>query len=163
MIQELIFIFFVVMAMGFAVLAATLKNLFHAALSLAAMLFAVSGLFIFLGSEFLAVVQVLVYIGAIAVVIIYALMLSPPQFLEIGTRSVSKIFFCVAVGASLFVVLCALYLKFPVPSVPTGDISLTHLGEMLLTKYVLPFEVIALVLLVAIIGAVLLAWEGIKK
>lgn len=164
MIRELIFILFAGLTLGFAILAVTLKNLFHAALCLAAALFGVAGIFIFLGSEFLAAVQVLVYIGAITVLIIFALMLSPPQFLETGKKSVSKFFFCLAVSASLFMVLAALYLKFPVPAVEGArDFSLKHLGEVLLTKFVLPFEVIALVLLVAIIGAVIHAWEGAKK
>lgn len=165
MIQELIFLFFAGMALGCAVLAVTLKNLFHAALCFAGALFGVSGIFIFLGSEFLAVVQILVYLGAIAVLIIFALMLAPRQFLEQGKKPASKLFMCLAVGGSLFVVLGALFLKSPVALSPAGTetLSLKHLGEALLTKFVLPFEVIALVLLVAVIGAVIHAWEGVKK
>lgn len=164
MIQELIFLFFAAFSFSFAVLAVTLKNLFHAAFCFAAMLFGVSGIFIFLGSEFLAVVQILVYLGAIAVLIIFALMLSPPQFLETQKKPAWKLFFSLSIALSLLVLLGAFLLKrSSFQEVASAPPTLKKLGQEVLTHFVLPFEVIALVLLVAIVGAVILAWEGPKR
>lgn len=165
MIKELIFLLFSGVVLGFGVLAVTLKNIFHAALCFAVAMFGISGLFIFLGSEFLAVVQLLVYLGAIGVLIIFAIMISPPDLLRAETKSISKLFFCLSSSAALAVVVVSLYLKSNLEPVPgTGQgVSLGKMGELLLTKFVFPFEVIALVLLLAIIGSVFHAWSGTGK
>jgi len=165
MIEQLIFLLFAGMVLGFGVLAVSLKNIFHAALCFAGAMFGISGIFIFLGSEFIAVVQILIYLGAIGVLIIFAIMISPPALLRAETKSASKLFFCLSVSVSFFVVLTALFLKTDIPQAgpDLGEIPLSQLGEMLLTEYVFPFEVIALVLLLAIIGAVMHAWGGMEN
>jgi len=162
MIQELIFLLFAGVVLGFGVLAVTLKNIFHAALCFAVSMFGISGIFIFLGSEFVAVVQLLVYLGAVGVLIIFAIMISPPDLLRAETKSISKLFFCLSASVALAVVLTALYLKSPLEPIAKADegIALAKIGELLLTKYIFPFEVIALVLLLAIIGSIFHAWSG---
>ena len=162
MIQDLIFFLFAGGVIGFGALAVSLRNIFHAALCLAAALFSVAGIFIFLGSEFVAVIQLLVYFGAIGILIIFAIMISPPALLRAETKSINKLFFCLATSASLFFVLLAFFAKvtFPVAAPGVAPIPLNRLGELLLTKFVFPFEVIALVLLLAIVGAIIHAWSG---
>lgn len=164
MIEQLIFLLFAGIVLGFGVLAVSLKNIFHAALCFAGAMFGVAGLFIFLGSEFIAVVQILIYLGAIGVLIIFAIMISPPALLRSETKSASKLFFCLSVSISFFVVLTALFLKSNITQAGSdlGEIPISQLGEMLLTEFVFPFEVIALVLLLAIIGAVMHAWGGME-
>lgn len=165
MIKELIFLLFAGGVIGFAALAVSLKNIFHAALCLAGSLFGVAGLFIFLGSEFLAVVQLLVYFGAIGILIIFTIMISPPALLKNESKSINKLFFALATSASLFLVLLGLFAKASLEAEKTGlgELSIARIGELLLTKFVLPFEVIALVLLLAIIGAIIHAWDGAEK
>ncbi len=162
MIKELIFLLFAGGAVGFALLAVSLKNLFHAALCLAATLFSVAGIFIFLGSEFLAVIQLLVYFGAIGILIIFTIMISPPALLKNETKSVSKFFFALAAAGSLFFILFALLAQstLETETVELGLVSISQLGTLLLTDFVFPFEVIALVLLLAIVGAIIHAWGG---
>lgn len=164
-IKDLIFLVFAGGAVGFGLLAVSLKNIFHAALCLAGALFSVAGIFIFLGCEFLAVIQLLVYFGAIGILIIFAIMISPPALLINETKSVNKFFFALAAAASLFLVLLGLLAKAALKADVTKlvELPVARLGELLLTDFVFPFEVIALVLLLAIIGAVIHAWGGAEQ
>jgi NADH-quinone oxidoreductase subunit J len=141
-----------------AFLAVGLKNVFYNALSLILCLFGVAGLFIFLNSEFLAIIEVIVYIGAISVAIIFAIMLSQPMLQRLEPRNPAKLlrsFLIAALGfAALFETIRTT--QWPAPA-PGGDYSLAAVGRSLLTTNVLPFEAVSVVLLVAIIGALLLS------
>ncbi len=136
-----------------------LRNLFHAGLSLIFSLFAVAALFVLLGAEFLAGVQVLIYVGAIAVLILFAVMLTQrisATHVKHYTRALIPAFFAVA---ALFVVAAlagrtAYATSFA--ALPAGDV-LNDLAARLLSAYLLPFEVVSLLLLGALVGAVVLA------
>lgn len=141
-----------------AFLAVWLRNVFYNALSLILCLFGVAGLFIFLRSEFLAVIEVIIYIGAIAIAIIFAIMLSQPQFMAREPRDSAKIGRGLVIAGSLFAALRAAFARTTWPSADAqGDYGLRPIGEALLSKQVLPFEAVSLVLLVAIIGALVLS------
>jgi len=119
----------------------------------------VGGVFFYLGSFFIALMQMLIYVGAITIAIVFAIMLSPPLHLEVPKRAVEKV--AVAAAASFFFLLAILGVIFRTQWVPAAqrstDWSVETLGHMMLTRYDLVFEVISLVLLVAIIGAILTA------
>ncbi|MFZ4827243.1 MAG: NADH-quinone oxidoreductase subunit J [Phototrophicaceae bacterium] len=143
------------------------RNLVHSALFLVMSLFGVAGLFILLSAPFLAAIQVLVYIGAIAILIIFAVML---------TRSMTAIrepfntqsWLGAVIGAVLFVSLVA-GMILPVwgwgslPTLPQSDVVGTtrDIGIALVSAdgYVLPFEVASLLLTAAMVGAIVIARE----
>ncbi|MBN1310057.1 MAG: NADH-quinone oxidoreductase subunit J [Anaerolineae bacterium] len=141
----------------------TNRNLFHAALYLVLALFGVAGLFVLLEAPFLAAVQVLVYVGAIAVLITITIMVT--RRIMGVTESVNRQW-PLAAGVSAimaitlgFVVLDRFAGKLPVAAVP-GD-NIVRLGEALVNydAYLVPFEVASVLLLAAMIGAIVVARE----
>ena len=142
-----------------ALIAVIPKNIIYNVFGLATSLIGVAGLFIFLGSEFLAMMEVLIYVGAIAIAIVFAIMLSQPMHLQIPPRWRPKVIFSLVVSAVVFVsfgVLVA-HTDWQAAAVRGGSWQVRRLGELLLTRYELAFELISLVLLVAIIGAIITA------
>lgn len=156
--------FYILAAIGIicGVLVVTIRNLVHAVLFLAVFLLSVAGLFITLNAEFLAIIQVFIFVGAIVVLFMFLIML---------TYKVSDIF--VPQGNQLkgvalvtsSVLFCLIFYIFKamkwneVTAVPiTGDIS--RIGKLLLGQFVLPFELVSFVLLVALIGAIVIARKG---
>lgn len=155
-LMDAIFLGIAVITLAGAVLAVTLKNVFYNALSLILSLFGVACLFIYLNSEFLAVMEVIIYIGAIAVAIIFAIMLSQPMFQKNEKRDAVKIIKALLAAGLLFAGLWKVLssTEWPTASIE-GDYSIRAIGKNLLTTNVLAFEAVSVVLLVAIIGALL--------
>ncbi len=143
-----------------AILAVALKNVFYNALSLILCLFCVAGIFIFLNSEFLAVIEVIIYIGAISIAIIFAIMLSQTMQKESEPRSKEKVarsvMAAVALGLGIWKVISST--RFAQTSTE-GDYSLKTVGHALMTQAVLPFEAVSVVLLIAIIGALVISGD----
>lgn len=159
-IADIIFIGVAAMTIAGAFMAVMMKNVFHNALALIVCLAGVAALFIFLNSEFLAVIEVIIYIGAIAIAIIFAIMLSRPMYNKSEKRSLSKMVRSLCIAALLFGGLYGVLQKTAWPlATAKGDYSMGHIGKNLLGASVLPFEVISLILLVAIVGALLLSSE----
>ena len=158
MIQDIVFIGIVTITLAGAFMAVWLKNVFYNALSLILSLFGVACLFIYLNSEFLAIMEVIIYIGAIAVAIIFAIMLSKPSLLTEGKRSAAKVLRSLIIAGLLFFGLWLTLRRTTWPEAGVeGDYSIRAIGRALLTTNILPFEAVSLVLLVAIIGALLLS------
>jgi NADH-quinone oxidoreductase subunit J len=141
------------------------RNLIHAALFLIVALFGVAGYLVLLEAPFLAAVQVLVYIGAIAVVFIFAVMLTRSIA---GTNQVTHTnqWLLAAITAIALLVMLGFVLlnQFGTVDAPLGDVpegSVELLGRQLVSPnaFVLPFEVASVLLLAALIGAVVVARE----
>ncbi len=163
MIADAFFLILASIVLIGAFLAVWLKNVFYNALSLILCLFGVAGIFIYLNSEFLAIMEVIIYIGAISIAIIFAIMLSQPMTQKKEARDFKKITRSVLIAGLLFVgILKTLRLtQWPAVSVE-GDYSLKAIGKGLLTVSVLPFEVVSLVLLIAIVGALVISSRSKK-
>lgn len=140
-----------------AVWVVALRNLFRAALSLGLVLLGVAGLFILLEAEFLAFVQILVYVGAILTIVVFAIMLTarletpppPPSRQPVPAALVSF---------ALFLVLSSVTLRLSWPEAPGAPApSVAGVGQQLVTTLVLPFEVVSLVFLAAMVGAIVVA------
>ena len=141
-----------------ATLAVSLKNVFYNALSLILCLFGVACLFIYLNAEFLAIMEVIIYIGAISIAIIFAIMLSRPMFQKYEKRDLLKIARSLFIASFLFLGLLKTFKTTQWPRANLeGDYSLRAIGRSLLTSSVLPFEAVSLVLLIAIIGALVIS------
>ncbi len=147
-----------------AVLAVGLKNIFHNILGFALALVGVAGLFLILGSDFLAAVLVLVYVGALAIAMVYAVMLSYPLDAPTRPRSVPKILASVAlallVAATLWLVVAPAH--FWLPPAPKA-VRAADAGALFLTNYVLAFELISVLLVVAMMGAVRVAKKARER
>jgi len=142
-----------------ALIAVMPRNILYNILGLILCLTGVAGIFFYLGSPFIALMQLLIYVGAICISIIFAIMLSRPLFLDPAKRRKRKVGMAAAVGAAVFIMLTAIIYGtgWQPATVRSGDWSVTTLGTYLLTRYDLVFEVISLVLLVAILGAIIIS------
>jgi NADH-quinone oxidoreductase subunit J len=149
-----------------ALMVVTARNLVHSALWLVAALFGVAVVFGILQAGFLAVVQVVIYIGAIAVLMIFAIMLTRRIAQESTPRFNENWGWAVAVALVVFGALAWLLARQPVVGTPLLPLDtrvdpLTLLGAALVSPngYVLPFELASVLLLAALIGAIVVAWE----
>ncbi len=158
MLVDIVFFAIVMMALTAAFMAVWLKNVFYNALSLIVCLFGVACLFIYLNSEFLAIIEVIIYIGAISIAIIFAIMLSQPMFQKKESRNLGKILRSLLIAGFLFtgIVRTLRATQWPIVSVE-GDYSMKAMGRAFLTTSLLPFEAVSLILLVAIVGALVIS------
>ncbi|NMC81893.1 MAG: NADH-quinone oxidoreductase subunit J [Armatimonadetes bacterium] len=160
--QDIIFLAlaFVTLASGIAVV--LLRNLVHAGLMLGLSFFGVAGLYLLLHAEFLAVAQVLIYVGAITVLILFAIMLTR-QVVGADTAPVStQRLVGFATALAVFLVLVRFMYRREWPGIFDNTEVLnapTVLGRQLLTTYLIPFEVASILLLVALVVAIVLAKE----
>ncbi len=139
----------------------SVRNLVRAAMALIVVLGSVAGMYAILAADFLAVVQLVVYVGAIAVLIIFAIMMTPGQIDIPGLVGRGQ-----TVGAFLVAAAMLLVSGFVIASTswnvrgtPLNVPTAPALGELMLTRYVLPFEIASLLLTVALIGAIVVARE----
>jgi NADH:ubiquinone oxidoreductase subunit 6 (subunit J) len=144
---------------GSSILAVSVRNIFHAAMYLILALFTVAGFFVLLHAEFLAAVQVLIYVGAVAVLIIFAVMLTS-RLTDARVRAHNEqVAVGIVVSVALFVTITmALWsTSWPVTEAPQAVDNIRTLGRMLMTRFVLPFEIASVLLLAAMIGAIVIA------
>ena len=135
----------------------TLSNLFRAALSLGLVLIGVAAVFILLEAEFLAFVQVLVYVGAVLTLVVFAIMLTA-RLQSVPSLPVSRPRLpAAAVSLGLFALLASVTASLPSAAPAGAAVTLAALGQQLVTTLVLPFEVISLVFVAAMVGAIVLA------
>jgi NADH-quinone oxidoreductase subunit J len=142
-----------------AVIAVFPRNILYNVFGLVMALSGVAGLYLYLNSLFVALMQLLIYVGAICIAIVFAIMLSRPLHLELPKRSLGKVMAAAAASLLFFAANMAAVVKttWQVAAERSSDWSVVTIGHMLLTRYDLVFEVISVVLLVAIIGAILTA------
>jgi NAD(P)H-quinone oxidoreductase subunit 6 len=132
------------------------QSVVYSALFLLATLIAVAGFYIFLLAEFLALVQVLLYGGAVIVIIFFALMLTRQEEGPLQLDNQQRPW-AAALALGLFFLYAAAVVTTPWPVGPPERLALAQLGEPLFRDWVLPFEVASLVLLVALLGAIVIA------
>lgn len=145
-----------VVLMG-AVLCVTVKNLFHAALALTGALIGIAAVFISLHAEFLAAIQILIYVGAVMTLVVFTIMLTQ-RLSDKTIHQNNQQSFISLIGVVLFLAfLIPVLLKTPWPVHAPHTISLEGLAGALLGTYVFPFEVISVILIAALIGAIVIA------
>lgn len=149
-----------------AIIATNARRLTRAVAGLALSFVGVAGIYYFLASPFVAVMQMLIYIGAVCVTIVFAIMLAEPSNEETeGKRTKITVVFGFAAGVLLFLGLAVLGRKTSWNQVAEriNDGNITAVGTAMLTKYSMVFELISVVLLLAIIGSLVLARAGRDK
>jgi NADH-quinone oxidoreductase subunit J len=152
--------------LGFAVLVVTTKDTVHSVLFLVLDFLFVAALYVMLGAQFLAVIQVLVYAGGIVVLYLFVVMLvnlkRPPEAHQDPHRmSKLGLALAAAVLVELGVIVASGYARAAGPTVPAAAVPVTgnteQVGWLLYTSYLIPFEIASILLLVAMIGAIVLA------
>jgi NADH-quinone oxidoreductase subunit J len=158
-----------VITLGSALLVVTTRNLVHAALWLILALFGVAALFVLLTAPFLAVAQVVIYVGAISILLIFAIMLTRRLAEDTGPQVNPGWGWAALVSVALLGGLVWLLSNWQglfstPPALEAGADPLRELGQALVSPahYVLPFEVASVLLLAALIGAIMVAWERSK-
>ncbi len=156
--HDVVFILVALLTAGAAIKTVTSTNLVHAALYLATTLAGIAGVFLVLAADFLALVQLVVYVGAVAVLFLFGLMLTRApigrEALDSQNRGLA-----LAVSTVLFVVLSVLIVQ------AFGDVrvdevagpNIADLGFAIFTAWILPFELLSMLLLGALIGAIVLS------
>ena len=157
MVTPSLVLFYVVGALilGGALGVVMTRNIVYAAFALLASLFGVAGIFLLAFAEFLALVQVLIYGGAIVIVILFALMLTRIEDFEHLTDH-RQWPIAAIVAIAVFGIIAATIVTTTVRTTEREGISFEALGDSLFTQWAVPFEVASLVLLVALIGSVVL-------
>lgn len=162
--EQIIFILVGAVILGSALMVVAARQLLHAALWLVVTLFGVAVLYTLLQANFLAVIQVVVYIGAIAILFIFAVMLTRREQMEKGRQTRSNWWIPALLGALILAGLILLILRIPgveqgAAALPEGLDSIRALGSALVSPdaYVLPFEVASVLMLAALVGAVYVA------
>lgn len=160
-IAAIAFYVFAITAIAGALGTVAARRIIHSALFLVVALGSVAAIYVLLSADFVATVQVLVYTGAIVILLLFAIMLTPqqvelPAFAPVGQRFAAGV---VAVGLLALIGATILTGPWPVAAVPLDRPTTQELGRAMLTTFVFPFELASLVLLVGMIGAILLARE----
>ncbi len=164
--EQIVFLIvaFVTLTSGFMVV--TTRNLIHAALWLVATLFGVAIVYTLLNANFLAVVQVVVYIGAIAILFIFAVMLTRKDMRDQGPQLnrnwwLGALLAVLTFGGLFFLLQGWSGMSKTVAAFPSGFDAVAELGNELVSPmgYVLPFEVASVLLVAALVGAVYVAYN----
>jgi len=164
---EIIFLITIVATLGGAATAVLSGSIVYAMMGLVTTMFGIAGLYIFLNSPFLSMMQILIYVGAVSVLIAFAIMLIGPLYRKPKEwTTVTK--FVAALGVAL--VSLFMFVRFvmetfgdtlpqgvPLAGNPSFKITTKEIGRLFFNNLVLPFELISLLVVVAILGAIMLA------
>jgi NADH-quinone oxidoreductase subunit J len=166
-VQAILFYIFAAFAVASGVLVVSARNPVHSVLFLIVAFFNAAGLFVLIGAEFLAMILVIVYVGAVAVLFLFVVMMLNIDFLQMRSGFVRYLPIGALVGFILLAELILVIGSWAVgpggagPSIAsaTGGFALTNtraLGDILYTRYLFAFQVAGLILLVAMVGAIVL-------
>jgi NADH:ubiquinone oxidoreductase subunit 6 (subunit J) len=165
----MIFAFYTISAIiiASAVLAVSHRNLIYCALSSSVTFIGTAALFFLLKADFIGVVQILIYVGAVATLILFTIMLTKEvvsRTYYVGQKRKWS-YGILTVACVLGVLIASIRSQTNLPELVTADrpISVIALGKEMLTSYLLPFEVISLLLTAALIGGIIISLEEKKK
>jgi NADH-quinone oxidoreductase subunit J len=145
-----------VMTIGSALAVVVVRNLIHAVIALIGTFAGLAGLYVTLSADFIAITQILIYIGAISILFLFAIVLTPQSnrnnqesFLRLPALALSGL-----VAAVLIYV--AVDTKWALSDAPDFPETASQIGKLLLDTYVLPFEIASVLLLIAVLGSIIL-------
>lgn len=159
---DIVFYLFAVIIIASAAVVVFSRNIMHSAFALLFTFFAVAGIYVLLNADFIAITQIMVYIGGILVLIIFGVMLTTKVTgVDIKSGPIGKVQlgFSILISVLVAIVLIVIYsnTQFVISTVDTPRSTIEPLGQALMTHYLLAFEVVAVLLLVALVGAALIA------
>ena len=152
------FIIIAIITLAGALAAALLSRLIHAALCLVVTFFGIAAFYFLLGAEFVGLVQVFVYVGAVAVLIVFTILLTRRDVDRDRDFNWSGVVIALAVfGGLLWAILSTPTLGAALPAIE--PLTVRQIGEVLMTDYVWPLQCVGLVLTAALLGALVLVME----
>src|SRR4051812_39902549 len=157
--EFLAFLLLSIIAVSGGVLLINLTNVVHMVLALVATFISIAGIYILLSAEFLAFVQILIYSGAITIIMLFGIMLTRHDDQEEKREGWGKrlLLFLGIAGFAVVVYLGIYNLEFPQMAQTLHENNTEQIGMALYAKYIIPFELTSVILLVALIGAIILA------
>lgn len=161
MVQMIIFGLSSLITLGAALAVVTNKNILHSAFYLVLAFVGVASIYVLLEAPFIAMVQVLIYIGAIAILIVFAIMLTRKISSDDLTQRNAQWILAALGAAGLFLVLgwIVYRVNWPVVKQVVPEDTITILGQELLSTYVIPFEIASVLLLAALVGSIIIGRE----
>jgi NADH-quinone oxidoreductase subunit J len=163
---QIVFLITAVITLGAAAMVVIARNLVHAALWLILTLFGIAVMYVLLNAGFLAVAQLVIYIGAISILMIFAIMLTRRVQQDFGPQTNTSWPWALVIAAALFGGLIWIFSGWgnfftQAPLMGERADPLRQLGMALVSpnQYVIPFEVASVMLTAALIGAIMVAWE----
>jgi NADH-quinone oxidoreductase subunit J len=164
---DLAFVLLSALTLGSGVAAISLRNLIHCALCFATCLLGIAGLFLWLGAQFVGFAQILVYVGAISILVVFAILLTRGAGNENGQRWFGSPLVSAVIAMLLAGVLLASLFgsnhAAATSALPSAPAPVLAIGQKLMTSHVLALEIIALMLTAALLGAVTLAMPERKR
>jgi NADH:ubiquinone oxidoreductase subunit 6 (subunit J) len=155
LVAQIIFYFFAAMTIASAAVVVFARNIIRSAFALLFTFFGVAGLYAFLGADFLAATQMVIYVGGILVLVLFGVMLTHKLY-DLNLRSETYQFFpALVVAIAVFSMLATVLLRTQWHSGAQPDVEPTTavIGNLLMNDFILPFEVASVLLLIALIGA----------
>lgn len=156
---ESVFILMLIITMAGALTTVLSGSLIYAMLGLVTTMFGIAGLYVYLNAPFLAMMQILIYVGAITILIAFAIMLAGPFYKRPKEwNTVGKLVASLVVALFSFFMFSSFIMKVSWGEGKGGlSLATKDIGRALFDRYALPFELISLVIVVSIIGAIMLA------
>jgi NADH-quinone oxidoreductase subunit J len=148
------------LTLGSALMVALVHDLIHAVLFLILSFVGIAGLYITLSADFVAVVQILIYAGAISVLMLFAILLTPRSARDNASVSYSAPISVIAGAVGAVIVFVALKMEWSTVNDDRFGSTAKEIGTALLDPYVLPFEVASVLLVIAMVGAIILVRPG---
>ena len=162
--SDVLFLVLAAAMLGSALLVVVLRDIIRAGIAMVASFAALAGIYVLLGAPFVAAAQVLVYIGAIAVLILFAVMLTQAK-----AAPARLVFQTQAIPAAVAAIVLAVIVALSVTATSWGDVgtrvatATDALARLLFEQYTLPFEVVSVLLLAAVVGGVFIAKREPKR
>ncbi len=171
LIPTVLFYMFAFALVAGATMVITARNAVYSVLFLIFCFFNAAGLFVLIGAEYLAMTLVIVYVGAVAVLFLFVVMMLNVNYTRFKEGFTTYLPLGLLVAAVIFVQLALAFMYIPAPTEPVSEAvknatNTTLIGHQLYTEYVLLFQIAGLILLVAMIGAIVLTHRqrpGVKK
>jgi len=163
MTQAIVFGILSAVILGFALAMVFSKNLVHSAIYMVVAFVGVAGIYLMLSADFLAAVQLLVYVGAISVLLVFGVMLTRRGDIAASNLFNKSILSGAVVSLALFVILGRLIFtgEWSISSLSVPDSTVGPIADLMMNVYVIPFETAAILLLAAMVGAIIVA-KGAK-
>lgn len=179
--EIILFYLFAVIAVGSAIVLVSMRNIARALFLFFVVLFAVAGLYVFALADFVAITQILVYVGGVLVLMLFAFMLSNKELLnqlQAGTSHFFALPVWQALTVALFFLGVLIYAAIQFDAyepqwvsaarsagtvIHPADQTIQHLGTNIMTRYLLPFEMVSVLLMMALVGAAHIARKGVDR
>ncbi|MBF0454734.1 MAG: NADH-quinone oxidoreductase subunit J [Magnetococcales bacterium] len=166
MVADIIFYLFATITVVAALGVVSVKNQVHSVLFLVLTFFTTAALFVLMGAEFLAAILVMVYMGAVAILFLFVVMMLDVEFASLKKEAARYLPLGLAVGLvilfEMVVIITQIHIEPGAAAVASDVPNTLEIGRVLYTKYLLPFEIASVILLVALIGAVVLTFRDRK-